>query len=840
MKTHKLFFITCLTILFVVKIFGQAQIEIPFTVTDNYGNTQILIFGLDTTATSGIDPYLGEIEIPPFPPTGAFDARFISRMGHSQLGNGTLKDIRNAPSFPFSGTRTHRIRFNPYLGPHGINNLTITISWNLPPQIAGGSTITDIAFGGSNSQPFVGTGSMLIEEPLEHDRIDIIVDYVNIGGNPNDPIFDISTTHLNFPPIPVGSVDSLLVTISNLSLLGTLYINEINSSNNIFTITPNSVPIAIGPESSQTFIVTCAATDSAQQGTIEFVHNAYGSPAVLNVSAPPGIQPGPSFHINPSTLIFPRMPAGTIDSLPVTISNYGYQNTLYINQIISTNNNFSILPNSVPIAIEPLSYTTFYVTCLFTDTLQQGIIKFTHNAPGSPSILNVVAVYSQAQFSVYPASRLFTIQPGTRTFWVSNLGVADTLIIIDIISSNSNYTVNPITFPISIPPGSTASINVSLNSTPGFQFGIIEFLDNASGSPHSVCVSNQMITPTIGGLLIVQSGSEDQEMWFGLDRYATDEIDRIFGENDLPPPPPTTAFDARYILPQNNFSGSLNSCNDCRYGIYPFIEQREFRISYQPAGSNGIEIFWYLPEEVSGVLMDLITGNLINVPIADTGSFIVQDPETFNKLKMLIDFNMEVPVELILFNATLLDNNVRLDWTTATERNNSGFAVERISIENSKSEIRNSNWTEIGFVPGFGTTTEPKSYSFIDESITTGTYKYRLKQIDYDGSFEYSNEIEVDVDFTPKEFVLYQNYPNPFNPRTVISYQLPVTGNVTLKVYDVLGNEVATLVNEEKQPGVYEVEFGPESGIRNPASGVYFYQLKAGSFIDSKKMILLR
>jgi hypothetical protein len=195
-----------------------------------------------------------------------------------------------------------------------------------------------------------------------------------------------------------------------------------------------------------------------------------------------------------------------------------------------------------------------------------------------------------------------------------------------------------------------------------------------------------------------------------------------------------------------------------------------------------------------------------------------------------------IPVELISFSATSLDNKLKLEWTTATETNNSGFTVERALIPNSKFEFRNSNWTEIGFVPGFGTTTEPKSYSFTDEDVSTGIYKYRLKQIDFDGTFTYSSEIEVEVDFSPKEFVLYQNYPNPFNPNTVISYQLPVTSNVNLKVYDILGNEVATLVNEEKQPGVYEVEFDASS----LASGMYLYKLQAGTFVQTKKMILLK
>jgi hypothetical protein len=208
---------------------------------------------------------------------------------------------------------------------------------------------------------------------------------------------------------------------------------------------------------------------------------------------------------------------------------------------------------------------------------------------------------------------------------------------------------------------------------------------------------------------------------------------------------------------------------------------------------------------------------------------------------MLIDFELEIPVELTSFTFSVLQNEkaVQINWTTATEINNSGFEIHR--------KAQNDNeWITIGFVPGFGTTTETKSYSFIDENINSGTYKYRLKQIDYDGNFEYSNEIEVVVDFTPKEFVLYQNYPNPFNPTTKIKYEIPITdnplpggargGSVTLKVYDILGNEVTTLVNEEKQPGVYEVEFDAAA----LASGMYLYKLQAGSFSSIKKMVLLR
>ncbi|MBK9097619.1 MAG: T9SS type A sorting domain-containing protein [bacterium] len=200
-------------------------------------------------------------------------------------------------------------------------------------------------------------------------------------------------------------------------------------------------------------------------------------------------------------------------------------------------------------------------------------------------------------------------------------------------------------------------------------------------------------------------------------------------------------------------------------------------------------------------------------------------------------------VELTSFTASILQNEkaVQLNWTTVTETNNSGFEVERAS---SRTTPRQEGWESIGFVPGFGTTIEPKSYSFTDENVSTGTYKYRLKQIDFDGSFEFSNEIEIEVDFTPKEFVLYQNYPNPFNPSTTIKFTVTsviASGAkqsqfVTLKVYDIIGSEVATLVNEEKQPGVYEVEFDASS----LASGMYLYKLQAGTYVQIKKMVLMK
>ena len=187
-----------------------------------------------------------------------------------------------------------------------------------------------------------------------------------------------------------------------------------------------------------------------------------------------------------------------------------------------------------------------------------------------------------------------------------------------------------------------------------------------------------------------------------------------------------------------------------------------------------------------------------------------------------------LPVELTSFTANVSNGIATLNWQTETEVNNYGFDVER---------SQNIDWRKIGFVEGHGNSNSPKEYSFTDSDLLNEKIYYRLKQIDTDGSFEYFPDafgIEVEVGI-PTEFDLFQNYPNPFNPSTAISYQLVVDSYVQLKVYDVLGNEITTLVNEEKPAGTYEVKF---SGS-DLASGVYIYKLQTSTgFTATKKLIL--
>jgi hypothetical protein len=187
-----------------------------------------------------------------------------------------------------------------------------------------------------------------------------------------------------------------------------------------------------------------------------------------------------------------------------------------------------------------------------------------------------------------------------------------------------------------------------------------------------------------------------------------------------------------------------------------------------------------------------------------------------------------VPVELTSFTANVNHSGqVELNWSTATETNNQMFEIERRSEE--------GQYLMIGYVEGHGTTTEPQNYSYTDVTVGTGIYFYRLKQLDFLGYYEYFDEIEVDVS-GPLTFDLGQNYPNPFNPSTNIKYSVPESGVVHLAVYNLIGEEVAVLVDGFSEAGFYEVTF---DAINLP-SGVYFYTLQAGNFVVTKKMILMK
>ena len=191
-----------------------------------------------------------------------------------------------------------------------------------------------------------------------------------------------------------------------------------------------------------------------------------------------------------------------------------------------------------------------------------------------------------------------------------------------------------------------------------------------------------------------------------------------------------------------------------------------------------------------------------------------------------------VPVELTSFNAEVAKNAISLKWATATETNNHGFEIEK--------SLDNKNFMKVGFVEGHGTTTNRNTYQYIDRDVNTNKYYYRLKQIDNDGSFTYSKIVELNYT-TISNFTLSQNYPNPFNPTTSIQFSIPVESQVTVKLFNAVGQEVSVLVNDQFAIGSHSIKIDAS----NLSSGTYIYSISAKGadgtlFAQSKKMVLMK
>jgi len=376
--------------------------------------------------------------------------------------------------------------------------------------------------------------------------------------------------------------------------------------------------------------------------------------------------------------------------------------------------------------------------------------------------------------------------------------------------------------------GSTNQTRGTLNRGPsaGFLTGVGTVTGWFSGS--NISIGN------IQGLFPMGSGTINRSVWFGGDPSTGGTISVQHANHSGNSIVPEFEDYGITIDRRHNMNWTLSTAN----GFY--VTNARLRI--QGSGIPGIS-----------VVADIRLINFSSaVGISSNGMGNTTNPQanriglTTANLNNTFYFGSNsgsnaMPVELSSFTASLKGESIILNWITKTEVNNYGFEIER-STEGGSLVV--GSWKKIGFIEGNGNSNSEKEYEFTDKNVSTGKYLYRLKQIDTDGKFEYSQIIEVDLD-EPLSYKLEQNYPNPFNPSTKIKFSIPglveshrdaSLKRVVLKVYNVLGSEMTTLVNEVKPAGVYEVEFNANS----LPSGVYFYKLEAGGFILTKKMILLR
>ncbi|OGU76925.1 MAG: hypothetical protein A2V93_00375 [Ignavibacteria bacterium RBG_16_34_14] len=282
----------------------------------------------------------------------------------------------------------------------------------------------------------------------------------------------------------------------------------------------------------------------------------------------------------------------------------------------------------------------------------------------------------------------------------------------------------------------------------------------------------------------------------------------------------------------------LNYIESCLFGIRGVVTDtvgNPLKALVKIAGHDfdNSEIF---SDSVSGNYHRLIYSGNYNLTFSAPGFFdtIITNVSVNNLSTTILNVELipesPVPVELVFFSAKVNGNMVSLSCETVSEINNRGFEIERVSSLTSSIQ----NWIKIGYLNGFGTTTEKNNYSFVDKEIPSGKYLYRLKQIDFDENYKYSQEIEVDV--KPVSFSLEQNYPNPFNPTTKIEFSIPEKSYVKVKVFDILGNLVSILKSEELDAGVHKLNFDGSKF----SSGIYYYSIETVGFRSVKKMLLLK
>ncbi len=356
------------------------------------------------------------------------------------------------------------------------------------------------------------------------------------------------------------------------------------------------------------------------------------------------------------------------------------------------------------------------------------------------------------------------------------------------------------------------------------------------------------------------NGTDRDTLWLGVngdgpggtiqDNTIGVDFDASFGafqETSLPPTPPTFAFDARFVtIPGrvSTFPTGLGAGVSTDYrGFTSFTQVDSFKIQLggDDLDVNPTLISW--PDTLNRFATVWIikpqTGS--EWPATDmTAQSTLQLPAGVGERRIIIIKTgaSPLPVQLVSFTGAFVNNTVDLRWRTISEVNNFGFYVQRRTIR------LVDEWIELpnGFVAGHGTTTEPQNYSYSDNTVSSGNWQYRLKQVDLDGAIHFTDPINVggttDVDeSSPKEFTLKQNYPNPFNPETTMEFSVAVNGKATLEVFNTLGQRVATLFDGFAETGrAYAVKFGAE----HLPSGIFFYRLQSGNRSASKKLVVTK
>lgn len=866
---RKLFSTLLCVALYVTLAYGQAAIDIPIIVSDNAGNTRTLYIGLDPTATTGIDVGLGESDLPPFPPAGAFEIRWtLQPFGVGNLS--TYRDYRNAPAFPFSGTIQHRLIWQ-----YDALATSLTITYNLPAGVA--MEITQNSSSPSwTSGVVTDSGSFTLNDPEnEFTAARVFVTYTNVAPADPGPLFGINPPALSFGSVFLGQSSNLTATISNAGNANPLIISNIVSSNAQFTFAPNTFPITVAPSSSVNLTVTFTPTAlGAQSATLTFTHNAPGSPFVYNLSGD-GADPAPVFSA-PASLSFGSVNQGNSLTLPLTVNNTG-ANPLVITGVVASPSQFTVSPTSA--TIPGGGSQVFNVT--FTPTaggLLTGTLTFTHNAAGSPSVVNL----SGSGIAVF--GLIFekdTVRNLEDSIYVEKIQLKFN-------DPSNDPKIQALQFRILV--NKSASDNVFLT-----------FMDIQKGSDVSDPSWNLQYNVRRGPL--TSNGASVDTIFVllynllqnnGLNEGDYNNLLKVkYRVADLPALVDTAKSTFRITNAEaSTYQGNPIDITPSRDNLVVLATNRVR--SYGDVNGDGyIDILDLID------VVDHIVGrdSLDTTKVNGTSEFTRADiaPWTIGAPDPLPDGVVNVRDLSVIQNIILTGfypSGVQVNKPTSEEtpialnKSNGDEEAKLILYLNTKGITMHldSKVGIRGIQTHFGRLTDNPGNMTIDTELGGGFFLHQmdlLKVLLYDQSgekyIEAGRHYAANLPFTitrpqdvtldklilvsidkrkltnikveiiygdaplPYDYELFQNYPNPFNPSTSVMFTVPKNGLVNIKVYDMLGQEVATLVNEVVDRGVYTVNWdGKNEQGSYVSSGNYIYRMVAGDFVKSRKMMLIK
>lgn len=858
---RKLFSILAVVVMFVSIAYGQAAVDIPMTFGDGVALNNQIRFGLDLSATNGIDPGLGESDLPPFPPAGAFEARFdLQPYAGSALSS--YQDYRPAGAFPFSGNVEHRIIWQLGTGATGFH-----IGYNLPPQatIVIKDELGGIVF---NSGTLSGSGTFTITAPLTSARM--TVTYTNIGNVPS-PGFSLTPPSLNFGPVAVGSSSApQAVTVTNTGTLA-LTITNISSDNAQFTFTSDPLPITVPAGGNTTVNVTFSPTSLGNKtGNIIFTHNAPGSPTSLPVQGV-GADAGPTFAVSPSSVNFGNVSVGNTVNATVTVSNNGLSNPLVISSVVATPGVFSVSPASA--TVPPLGNQVFTVS--FTPNAGgtfNGTLTFNHNAPSSPDVVNLtgngVAVYGL----IFAQDTVYNLEDSTYTETMQlkslsakaqalqfrllvNKSAGDNVFLTfqsiqkgsDVADPSWVLQYNVFRGPLTSNGASVDSVYVllyNLNQDGGLLAGDYNNLlkvkyrvadlpalvdtarstfkiTNAEASTYQGFPIN--ITPSRNTLIVRASNRVRSYGDVNGDGFIDildliDVVDHIVGRDSLEDTSSVpTKFDRADIAPW-----TLGSPNPSPDG---FVNVQDLAVI------QNIILTGFYPSGVQVNNRPAAQKDLLAKSNGDEEAKVILYL-TSSGIAMHLDSKVAIRGAQIHFGQ-LPDNpgNINMDSELG-----GGYYFHQVDLlrvlmyDQAGQKYIEAGRNYLGNIPF--TIQRPQDIT-IDKLILVSLDKRKLTNIKV--------EIIYGEAPLPYEYELFQNFPNPFNPSTSVMFTVPKNGLVTIKVYDMLGQEVTTLVNEVVERGVYTVNWdGLTDQGSYVSSGNYIYRMVAGDFVKSRKMMLIK